>query len=212
MRSRRRLSLDELAPNLLLTSAAQELLTPARIFGDERPMEIEVGSGKGLFLLESATAHPEVNYLGIEIDRKHQLFAATRLAKRGLANARLACADAREFFRDHLASACCQAIHVYFPDPWWKQRHRKRRVFTEDFAHQCERVLAPLGTLALATDVEEYYRVMLRVVESATSLSLIASAIIDPSTPPQAFSTNFERKALARGTQVFRAQFRAVSG
>ena len=164
MKRSRRLSLNQLAPPLLDIAPETGLLTPAAIFDNPGPLEIEVGSGKGQFLVETALAHPEVNYLGIEIDRKHQLYAATRMAKRRLANVRIACTDARLFLRDRTPADCCQALHVYFPDPWWKRRHRKRRVFTEDFARQCERVLAPGGHLYLATDVDEYFQIMLELV------------------------------------------------
>ena len=82
-------------------------------------------------LVTAGTAHPETNYLGIEIVRKYQLFTATRLAKRELRNVRVACVDARPFLRDWLAAGSVRRVHVYFPDPWWKARHKKRRVFAE---------------------------------------------------------------------------------
>src|SRR5205807_7068201 len=95
------------------------------VFGNDHPVEIEVGFGKGLFLLNAATARPDVNFAGIEIERKYQLFTATRLAVRKLGNVRVACADARLALRDHVPGASVQAVHVYFPDPWWKKRHHK---------------------------------------------------------------------------------------
>src|SRR5262249_18402958 len=134
LRRDRRLPIEELAPYLLsVPETPSPLLWPA-IFGNSHPVEIEVGFGKGLFLLTSSQTRPDVNFLGIETERKYQLFAATRMAKRRLTNVRLARADARLFLRDFVASDSCQAIHVYFPDPWWKKRHLKRRVFTPEFA------------------------------------------------------------------------------
>src|SRR5947207_14630946 len=104
------------------------------MFGNDRPIEMEVGFGKGLFLITAGQHHPETNFLGIEIERKYQLFTATRLAKRQLSNIKVVCGDARVFLRDAVPTAALQALHVYFPDPWWKNRHKKRRVFTAEFA------------------------------------------------------------------------------
>src|SRR5262249_41749640 len=130
------------------------------VFGNDHPVEIEVGFGKGLFLLNAALACPGVNFFGVEIMRKYQLFTATRMARRKLMNVRLAAADARHFLRDYVLPASVQAIHVYFPDPWWKKRHHKRRVFTEDFVATCVGAIAPGGLFHLATDVAEYFAVM----------------------------------------------------
>src|SRR5439155_1423154 len=83
-----------------------------------RPVEVEVGFGKGAFLVDAGLAHPGTNYLGIEVVRKLQLYVATRLAKRNLRNVRVACTDARLFFRDRVSTGSLEAVHVYFPDPW----------------------------------------------------------------------------------------------
>src|SRR5689334_16781272 len=95
------------------------------LFGNDHPVEVEVGFGKGLFLLTAGQANPGTNYFGIEIVRKYQLFTATRLAKRDLRNVRVACADARAFLRDRVVDRSVRALHLYFPDPWWKTRHHK---------------------------------------------------------------------------------------
>lgn len=200
MRRTNRLPLEQLAPYLLEVPAEPRVLDWRSIFGNDHPLEIEVGFGKGLFLLTSALAHPETNYLGIEIMRKYQLFTATRMAKRGLKNVRLVKGDARLFLRDCVAPNSIQAAHVYFPDPWWKKRHQKRRVFTAEFARECERILQPGGHLHIATDVEEYFGVMSELIRQETRLQ--------PFTPPaieDRVVTNFERKALTQGTPVHRA-------
>ena len=138
-------------------STAPRPLAWATVFGNDRPVEIEVGFGKGLFLVNAGQARPDVNFLGVEIERKYILFTATRLAKNGVANVRLACTDARWLLRECVPASSVQAMHVYFPDPWWKQRHRKRKLFTPEFALQCARVLTPGGMLHFVTDVEEYF-------------------------------------------------------
>jgi tRNA (guanine-N7-)-methyltransferase len=173
-------------------------------------MEIEVGFGKGLFLLTASQARPDINFVGVEILRKYQLFTATRLAKRGIPNVRLACADARTFFRDYVGAASVQAVHVYFPDPWWKHRHRKRRVFTPEFAAECARVLRPGGMLYVVTDVEEYYGVMTDLV--AQNPAFRPASVVPPGKPEHDldYLTNFERKFRKEGRPILRATYSRV--
>src|SRR5262249_1630393 len=151
MRGSNRLPLEALQPYLLEAPDPPRQLAWDAVFGNDHPVEIEVGFGKGLFLVTTAQAHPEHNFLGIEIVRKYQLFTATRIAKRGVQNVRLAKADARLFLRDLVAAESVHGMHVYFPDPWWKKRHQKRRLFTSEFIEQCARVLKPGGRLNIAT-------------------------------------------------------------
>jgi tRNA (guanine-N7-)-methyltransferase len=182
------------------------------LFANDHPLELEVGFGKGLFLLTQAQERPHVNFVGVEIVRKYQLFTATRIAKRELRNARLACADARLFLRDFVAAESVQTLHVYFPDPWWKKRHHKRRLFTAEFAAECARVLRPGGCLSLATDVEEYAG---RMREAAAAVPRLR-----PLPPPTEgeprhdldYLTNFERKFRRQGKPIWRMLYEASGG
>ena len=201
-----RLSHAELAPNLLEAPTESGLIDPTMLFGNDHPLEIEIGCGKGLFLLNSALAFPQINFLGIELDRKYQLFAATRMAKRKLANVRLASADARTFLSARLPSACCRVVHIYFPDPWWKTRHRKRRLFTPGFVRACESILLLGGRLSIATDVEEYFLSIVKLISAETGLARVETPSIVGS-EGEAFSTNFERKALLKGIAIHRAMY-----
>src|SRR5262249_49463700 len=159
--------------------------------------------GKGLFLVTAAGACPDVNFLGVEVVRKYQLFTATRLAKRQLRNVRLVKADARLFFRDYIATNVLQAVHVYFPDPSWEKRHPQRRVFTPEFAEQCERVLRVGGRLHVVTDVAEYFQVITEL--------LAGQGGVQPVPPPQPtegktdldYLTNFERKFRQEGRPIY---------
>jgi tRNA (guanine-N7-)-methyltransferase len=207
MRRARRLSLEELAPFLLPLPELPTVLNGPVLFGNDRPLEVEVGFGKGLFLLTAAQANPSVNYLGVEILRKYQLFTATRLAKRGLRNVRVAQADARLFFRDYLADASVQGIHVYFPDPWWKQRHRKRRLFTPEFAGQCERVLNPGSRLRVVTDVEDHYNKINALLGERTRLRPLPAPAPNEPQHDLDFLTNFERKFRKESRPIYRAVF-----
>jgi tRNA (guanine-N7-)-methyltransferase len=203
----RRLTLDELAPYLLEPSPTPMPLDWRHIFPKDQPVEIEVGFGKGLFLVTAAAACPNVNFLGIEIARKYQLYTATRLAKRGLDNVRVAKADARLFLRDHVAAGSCQAVHVYFPDPWWKKRHLKRRLFTADFAGECARVLRPGGRLYVVTDVLDYFEVIKHLLGEQPGIRPVSQA--QPRHPEHDldYLTNFERKFRKEGKAIYRASY-----
>lgn len=212
MRRSTRLPLESLAPYVLdLAPPAAGITAPPldwqHIFGNDHPVEVEVGCGKGLFLLTAALGRPDVNFLGIEIVRKYQLFTATRMAKRGLHNVRLAHGDARLFLRDQVVSGSVQAIHVYFPDPWWKKRHRKRRVFSPEFAAQCERVLQPGGRLHVVTDVEEYFSVIIDLVAQCTRLRPVAPPQPTDAAHDVDYLTNFERKFRKEGKPIYRAAY-----
>jgi tRNA (guanine-N7-)-methyltransferase len=180
----------------------------AALFGRAAPLEIEVGTGKGLFLRNAAGGHPETDFLGIEIAHKYARFAAAGLAKAGLANARVVSGDAMRIFAELIPDASLAAVHVYFPDPWWKKRHRKRRVMNETFVGHAERALMPGGALHFWTDVEEYFQVTLEMLAAHTRL-------IGPIAVPEAaadhdlaYRTHFERRMRLSNEPVYRAEFR----
>jgi tRNA (guanine-N7-)-methyltransferase len=179
----------------------------AECFGNDHPVELEVGSGKGLFLITAATRHPERNYCGIEMARKYARLTAERLAKRHLDNARLLRADARIVLRDCIAAASLDAVHIYFPDPWWKRRHQKRRVFTAAFLAQVERVVRPGGALYLATDVAEYFQTMQALVAARPAFDSLPPPLELPPQHDLDYLTNFERKYRQGGRPIFRAQY-----
>lgn len=217
MRKTSRMPLEELRPYMLeiegtlgpperLAVAAARLDWQA-IFGNDRPVEMEVGFGKGLFLRTTGETHPEVNYAGIEIVRKYQLFAATRLAKARLSNVRVACADARVVLQDRVPPGSVQAIHVYFPDPWWKNRHHKRRVFTETFAQACEQALRPGGALLVVTDVADYAAMVRETTHTHTQLRDAPPPVEHTPTHDMDYLTNFERKFRQEGRTIHRMRF-----
>jgi len=202
VRKGKRRPLEELAPYLLELPTPGARLDWGAVFGNDQPVELEVGFGKGAFLVARAPQEPDVNFVGIEIDRGLQLHVANRLVKRGLRNVRLIRGDALAVLREFIFDSSLRAVHVYFPDPWWKRRHRKRRLFTSEFAGQCERVLMPGGRLFIATDVEEYYGVIKAALASGTTLRPGVEA-----PGPDVPETNFERKARLAGQGVWRGIF-----
>lgn len=202
-----RYPLEQLQPYLVEVSREPALLDFGKLFNNSQPMELEVGFGKGLFLVSASEAHPEINFLGMEIERKYCLYTATRLAKRERRNVRLICGDARRLLPSLIPDASLQGVHVYFPDPWWKNRHRKRRLFNEEFARQCQRILRPSGNLHVVSDVQEYFHSITALLASLNQLE--CSPPPDPKAPEHDldYLTNFDRKYRKEGRPIYRARY-----
>jgi tRNA (guanine-N7-)-methyltransferase len=139
-----------------LPPASEGRLDPRAWFDEPRQrFEIEIGSGKGTFLVQEAALHPATNYLGIEWTGEFYRYAADRLRRRGVANARILHADATEFLHHWCAAEVADVIHLYFSDPWPKTRHHKRRVVQDATMLDFHRVLRPSGEVRLVTDHDE---------------------------------------------------------
>jgi tRNA (guanine-N7-)-methyltransferase len=177
-------------------------------FEREAPFEVEVGSGKGLFLQTACESHPERNFLGIEMARKYARFAAGRLAKRTLTNGKMIGGDGLRLFREFLTDESVDAVHVYFPDPWWKDRHRKRRVMKPEFLRDIQRVLVHGGALHFWTDVEEYFRTTLDMIAAETTLEGPLEVAERPAEHELDYRTHFERRMRMHDEPVYRSEFR----
>ena len=182
------------------------------MFCRRAPLEVEVGSGKGLFLAATAAMQPERDFLGIEIAAKYARFTAARLAGRQLANAKLVHGDAERMFSELLPDASLAAVHVYFPDPWWKMRHRKRRVMNTAFVRDVERTLEPGGALHFWTDVAEYFETALEMLATATRLAGPLPVAEQPAAHDLDYRTHFERRMRLHDATVHRAEFRKRGG
>lgn len=208
---RRTTSAAEIEPWL---RTLEQLPAPWRteaVFGRDGPLEVEVGSGKGLFLSSASAARPDVNFLGIEVARKYALSAAGRLAKRGLSHARVVHADALRLFRELLPDGVLAAVHVYFPDPWWKARHKKRRVLNAPFLKDVERTLRPGGEFHFWTDVEEYFQSTLALVRETTNLVGPLAVLETMAAHDLDYRTHFERRMRLSGLPVHRALYHRAS-
>jgi tRNA (guanine-N7-)-methyltransferase len=197
----------DLSRHLLALEAVARPLDGAALFGRQAPLEIEVGSGKGLFLSAAAAADAQSDFLGIEILAKYARYVAARLEQRKLDNARIIHGDAQHLFRDWLVDGSVQAVHVYFPDPWWKARHKKRRVMNERFLRDVERVLVAGGRLHFWTDVEEYFHAALELVAAHTRLSGPHPVREQPAASDLDYRTHFERRVRLANEPVHRTEF-----
>ena len=200
-------SLD-LSQHLKLLDELSPPFTPERGFGRTSPLEIEVGSGKGLFLQSISGAVPEHCFLGCEVSAKYAQFAAAKLARAQRSNALLVHGDALRLFREYLPDASAAAVHVYFPDPWWKKRHWRRRVMQEPFLKDVERVLEPRGTLHFWTDVEEYFANTLELIKQVTRLAGPFQVAARDAAHDLDYRTHFERRMRLHHEAVYRAEFR----
>jgi tRNA (guanine-N7-)-methyltransferase len=180
-------------------------LSLPEMFARMQPLEVELGSGDGSFLAQWAAACPERNFLGVErllgrlrkLDRKAQRI--------GLANLRLMRIEAGYFLEFLLPSRSVNALHVYFPDPWPKRKHRRHRLVNERFPDLSSRVLMPQGVVYLRTDDADYFAQMQEVFGADKRFHFAE-------TPDKLASvaTDFERDFQARGIATLRAAWRLV--
>lgn len=131
-------------------------LDPSAAFGREAPLIIEIGSGRGESLVASAEAHPEVNFLGLEVYVPGVAQTLVTMRHAGVENVRMGVVNAPEAFATMIAPGSVQEVRTWFPDPWHKARHHKRRLITVDFTALVARVLAPEGRWRIATDWDDY--------------------------------------------------------
>ena len=182
--------------------------TAGGVFPRDAPLEVEVGSGKGLFLQSAAVGTPNHSFLGVEIAGKYARFAAARLAGHSLSNAIVVHGDAQRLFGELFPDDTLAAVHVYFPDPWWKKRHHKRRVMNGPFVRQVARSLAPGGALHFWTDVRERFDATLELIAEHTELAGPIEVAERPAEHNLDYRTHFERRMRLAERPIFRAEFR----
>lgn len=201
MTDAQRRALDELWPRYGIDVSGP--LDLDAVFGRRAPCVVEIGFGMGDALLAIARAHPERNYLGIEVYRPGVGTLLKRLDAEGVANVRVVAGDAVELIREAIADASLAAIHIFFPDPWPKKRHHKRRIVQPESVARFACKLAPGGVLHLATDWEEYAAHMLAVVSAEPSLVNCAGEGAFTARPDSRPETKFERRGQRLGHRVW---------
>jgi tRNA (guanine-N7-)-methyltransferase len=179
------------------------VLNPAKLFGRRAPLILEIGFGNGESLAAMAAANPEMDHLGIEVYRPGIGHLLLRAAELGLTNLRVMHADAVEVLERQLPDECLDRVHIFFPDPWPKARHHKRRLVQPPFVSLLVRKLKPAGQLHVATDCEDYARSILHVLSTAGGLTNKATrdgfALRPASRPP----TKFEQRGRGLGYDIW---------
>ena len=167
----------------------------ANLFGRSSSVHIEIGCGRGSFLIGQAQAEPNVDFIGIEWASRYYRYSLDRIGRWGLSNVKLIRTDAAKFITDFIAAHSVDCFHIYFPDPWPKRHHHKRRFFNPANAEQLLRCLKPNGVIQLATDHANYFEQMQRVIagfgERLEEIEFVCAAAAENG---EKVGTNFERK------------------
>ena len=189
-------------PVIFKLASIVERLDPARLFPRDQPLEVELGSGDGSFLANYAKARPEHNFLGVErlLGRLRKL--DRKCLRAGLTNVRGLRIESAYFLEYLLPRGSVAALHIYFPDPWPKRKHRKNRLINARFAELARQALSPGGVVYLRTDDNDYFAQMTQVFAANESFRPVE-------TPGKlaAVVTDFERNFQARGLAIFRAAY-----
>ena len=202
-------AMDELWPHYGVEFSAQTIDLD-QIFGRQAPRMLEIGFGAGEALLAFTQAHPELDCIGVEVHKPgvgHLLLGAQTA---GLKNLRVICHDAVEVLQQQLAPASLQLIHIFFPDPWHKKRHHKRRLIQPEFVELLARVLAVGGTLRLATDWEHYAMQMREVIDASSSFANDAPDTGFVARSEERPLTRFERRGHRLGHGVWDLSYTRV--
>ena len=187
--------------------ADDAIVDPRAWFESPGPLEIEIGCGKGGFLLNRARANPHRRLLGIEWAGKYFRYCADRMARWNVSNVRVMRTDARHFVINHLPPKCVSVLHVYHPDPWPKKRHHKRRLIQPDFVRAAADAMEPGGLWLLQTDHLEYFGVIRGLLESEPALRPVDSDSEMPQPSEGWGGTNFEIKYAREGRAIHRVAF-----
>jgi tRNA (guanine-N7-)-methyltransferase len=181
------------------------------LFGRAAPHMLEIGFGAGEALLEFATAHPEMDCIGIEVHRPGvgRLLLGAEAAT--LRNLRVICHDAVEVLQHQLAPASIELAHIFFPDPWPKKRHHKRRLIQAPFVELLAQTIAPGGTLRLATDWEQYAQQMRDVIDASSKFVNVAADAGFVARSAERALTRFERRGQRLGHGVWDLEYRRTN-
>ncbi len=191
---------DALLPGFGLPHAKAPI-DPEIIFGRRAPLIVEIGFGMGEGMAQIAAAHPGNDYIGIEVHNPGVGSLLDKIGRAGLQNVRIVQHDAVEVMRDMVCADSLAGVHVFFPDPWHKKRHHKRRLLQAPFVSLLASRIAPGGYLHVATDWEDYAVQILAVLEAEP---LLANTV-DRYAPRPSYRplTRFEQRGVRLGHQVF---------
>ena len=171
------------------------------VFGNDHPVVLEIGSGKGRFLISSATEQPDTNFIGIEKSLHYHRLIRERVRKRTLKNVRLVNHDAFLVLRDMIPDTSLREVHIYFPDPWPRKKEQKRRIIRSEVLHELRRVLVDGGSGIYVTDHQEYFEGAAPLLPEFFRTEI---RVPGPNDPPR---TNYEAKYRAEGRPIYEARF-----
>ncbi len=191
-----RQALTQLWPRYGVT--AEQPLDLDRLFPNPQPIVLEIGFGNGESLVQMARTHSRFNYLGIEVHRPGVGHLLLALAREQLDNVKVFCADAVEILQTVIPPHSIRRINIFFPDPWPKKRHHKRRLIQEGFVAHLARALESKGVLHLATDWPDYAQHMKQVLSHSPEFQAIDHETVFPPRPP----TKYERRGRKLGHPV----------
>ncbi len=200
-------ALASLLPRYGLPPQPDARLNFADIFGNHYPLLLEIGYGNGESLLAQAQANPQQNHIGLEVHRPGAGHLLQEVERQQLDNVRIAIADAAAWLPLAVADQTVDSVQVFFPDPWHKKRHYKRRLIQSSFVDELARIMSPGGLLMLATDWHDYAEHMLAVMNAHADFSNCAPAGAYIARPACRPLTRFERRGQRLGHRVFDLQF-----
>jgi tRNA (guanine-N7-)-methyltransferase len=199
--------------NIILPPPAPgEFLNWQKVFGDDRPVELEIGSGKGGFLLERAKTHPDRGFLGLEWANQFFKFTADRMARWEMTNVRLMRADGGHLVTHHVLGESISLLHIYHPDPWPKNRHHKKRLIQPEFVKAVAYILVPGGRMAIQTDHADYFEQIQQVVGQEPRLTPVAFDVPGVGVAEGRVGTNFETKYLREGRPIYQLAVQKLPG
>ena len=184
----------------------EEKYTPvvfSEYFGNTHPVEMEIGCGKGKFLVARAIENPGTNFLGIDRVSKFMNIGKMRAQKRALPNIQFLRAEARAFLTGAIAPASVSIFHIYFPDPWPKRRHQARRVFTPQLLELLHARLVPGGLVEIATDEKDYFAAMKKTIAATAQLWENVREAVNERILDGMNKTNYELKWSAEGRPLY---------
>lgn len=200
-----------MARALVVSNLVKEKYAPVvfgELFGNSNSVEMEIGCGKGKFLVARAMENLGTNFLGIDRISKFMNIGKTRAQKRTLPNIRFIRAEARAFLAEAVAPGSVSIFHIYFPDPWPKRRHQARRVFTAELLKLLHARLVPQGLIEIATDDKDYFEMMKKTIAATSELWENVRETVNERILGGAMKTNYELKFEAEGRPLFYAELK----
>jgi tRNA (guanine-N7-)-methyltransferase len=194
-------ALEELWPRYGIDDD-DSVLDLEELFGSPAPVIMEIGFGNGDATWQMASAYPQENFLGVEVHRPGVGRLLLNIEKHGVENIRIACADAMDFLRCRIAPESLAGVRIYFPDPWPKKRHHKRRIIQPGFVHLLHSRMRDGALLHLATDWEPYAEHMLEVIESGDGFVNLAGKGNYQPRPDWRPETKYEKRGERLGHKV----------